>query len=399
MCRWRAYPGAVRGGREVAVMAAALSGRLGPAVGPDEWDRLANGHFYSTDAWLSFTGAEPGAVSGAVARYRSGRLAGAVPVAELTASPMPLYRWNDLLSSYDLPLLAPGGLLVGPRQGYQTHFLVSEDQQAGPVVADLVEEVRGLHGGRSDRACVAMYVTTRDALAVRAAGVPAEPVLLGADAWLQVPPGGWPEWLDSMRKNRRSKIRKEARRFRDTGYRIVHMPLSECYQQLTVAAAATLAKYGAAGRPADYLPALRRYVDGMGGAARVAVCSLPASDPLAFCIYFVWGDTVFLRWAGFDYRRLVGAAEYFNLLYYDQIERAAQRGLRWIHAGIKSAEAKARRGARLRPLWLVDLTDASPLARAADRVRQHNMRGYQHYVADTQTEAALVDRESWQAFV
>jgi uncharacterized protein len=385
------------------VMTAALPVRAA-AVAPEEWDRLAGGHFYSTSAWLSFSGAEPGAVSGVAVRWLDGNLVGAVPVAELTAPPMPLYRWNDLLSSFDLPMLPSTGLLVGPRQGYQTHFLVSESDSGGTLVADLVGEIRRLHafGGQGgERACVAMYLTTRDALAARSAGVAAQPVLLGADAWLKVPPGGWSAWLDSLTSGQRvKKIRKEVRRFREAGYEIVHMPLSECYDKLAVAAATTQSKYGNAGSPEDYLSALRRYVDGMGVAAKVAVCSRRGDHPVGFCIYFVWGDTVFLRWCGFDYKKLIGgAAEYFNLLYYNQIELAAERGVRWIHAGIKSPEAKARRGAELRPLWLVDLVEDSVLVRLSDQVRQHNMRGYQRLAEDGQTAAALVDRDSWQAFL
>ena len=271
-------------------------------------------------------------------------------------------------------------------------------------MAQLVDEVRRLHalvGQVGERACVGMYLTTRDALAICGAGVTAQPVLLGADAWLHVPPGGWSAWLDSLTSRQRvKKIRKEVRRFREAGYEITHMPLSECYESLAVAAASTQSKYGNAGSPEDYLATLRRYVDGMGIAAKVAVCSRRGDHPVGFCIYFVWGDTVFLRWCGFDYKRLVdGAAEYFNLLYYDQVELAAERGVRWIHAGIKSPEAKARRGAELRPLWLVDLAEDSVLAQVSDQVQQHNMRGYQRLVEDGQTSAALVDRDSWEAFL
>jgi hypothetical protein len=203
------------------------------AVTPTVWDRLADGYFYSTSAWLSFLGGEPGANSGAAVRYVHGKLVAAVPIAELTAPPMPLYRWSDLLSSFGLPTLPSAGLLVGPRQGYQTHFLVSEGAPAGTLVAQLVDEIRRLHalvGQVGERACVGMYLTTRDVLAIRAAGVAAQPVLLGADAWLHVPPEGWSAWLDSLPSGQRvKKIRKEVRRFREAGYEIIHMPLSECY--------------------------------------------------------------------------------------------------------------------------------------------------------------------------
>jgi predicted N-acyltransferase len=272
------------------------------------------------------------------------------------------------------------------------------------MMIDLVDDLRKLHiaGGQiNERACVAMYVTTGDALAIRRAGVRALPVLLGADAWLRVPPGGWSAWLASLTSRQRvKKIRKEVRRFREAGYEIKHMPLAECYSKLALAAAATQLKYGHEGNPDDYLAALRRYVDGLGLAAKVAVCARRGDEPVGFCVYFVWADTIFLRWCGFDYKRLVdGAAEYFNLLYYSQIELAAECGARWIHAGIKSPEAKARRGAELRPLWLVDLVEDSVFARASDQVRRHNRRGYQRLAEDGQTAGSLVDQEAWQAFL
>ena len=104
-------------------------------VTPEAWDRLAGRRFYSTSAWLSFSGGEPGADSGAAVRYVQGKLVAAVPVAELTAPPMPLYRWSDLLFSFGLPTLPSTGFLVGPRQGYQTHFLVSEGTPARGLLA------------------------------------------------------------------------------------------------------------------------------------------------------------------------------------------------------------------------------------------------------------------------
>jgi uncharacterized protein len=372
-------------------------------VSREAWDLLAGGNFYSTSAWLSFSGTEPGAHSGAAMRYADGNLVGAVPVAELTASPTPLYRWNDLLSSFSLPTLPSRGLLVGPRQGYQTHFLVSESKPAETVVADLVSEIRQLRSlvdPSGKGACVAMYLTTRDVHALRCAGINTPPVLLGADAWLKVPPAGWPAWLNSQTsKHRAREIRREVRLFRRAGYKITHMSLSECYDKLAVAAASTQSKYGNVGQPEDYLALLRKYVNGMGSAAKVAVCSRAGDDPVGFCIYFIWHKTIFLRWCGFDYNRLIrGAAEYFNLLYYNQIELAAENGVRWIHAGIKSPVAKALRGAQLRPLWLVDLTKDSIFARTSDHVRQHNMHAYQRLIEDNRTAAALVDRDSWQAF-
>lgn len=376
-----------------------------PSAAAADWDRLAGGNFYSSRAWLSFTGGEPGADSYVAARYSGGRLAAAVPVADLTAPPMPLYRWDDILSGLGLPTLGPRGLMAGPRQGYQTHFLVADGEPRTQRIGELLADIRREHArprdrdepGKHGRACVAMYVTTADALALRENGVTATPVLLGADAWIEVPPGGWTDWLAAQPRNRKVKARKERRLFDAAGYRIEHRALRDCAEELAPAAAATQAKYGRTEGAGHYRRELRRLADAMGPAARVAVCSRGTGGPLGFCVYFRWGDTVFLRWAGFDYPRLAGAAEYFNLLYYEQIA-AADGDVRWIHAGIESVAAKARRGARLRPLWLVDLAEDSVLAGHADAIREHNARGYRELAADTQTRGALTDRAAWEAF-
>jgi uncharacterized protein len=264
-----------------------------------------------------------------------------------------------------------------------------------------VAEVRDLHrtlGGPARGSCVAMYLTTEDARAARDAGVSALPVLLEADAWMAVPPEGWGGCVEELPSKRRVNVRREVRAFEEAGYTVAQLPLADCYQELARLAACTLSKYGHSGSAADHLVTLRKHVDHMGDRARVAVCSRGGSDPVGFCVYYVCGDTIFLRWAGFDYQRLAGAAEYFNLVYYSQIRLAGALGARWLHAGIKATEAKALRGAQLRPLWLLDLTEASPLDGCADLVRAHNRRRYEELAGDGRTAAALTDPAAWRVF-
>ena len=64
--------------------------------------------------------------------------------------------------------------------------------------------------------------------------------------------------------------------------------------------------------------------------------------------------------------------EYFNLVYYATVRIAAEQGLRWVHPGIESADAKALRGARLRPLWLLDLSEDSVLLGSSAEIVAHN---------------------------
>jgi len=369
---------------------------------PEAWDKLAGPNFYSTSAWLRFCTAETGTPGDAVVAYEGGEPACAVPVRELGGLPKwSRYRWNDRLSEFGLPKLAPRGLLVGAPEGFQTHFLAPAGRRSTARFAKLIDELRQAGdsaGGPGERACVAMFLTTDDVLAARHAGVTAEPVLLDADAWLPVPEGGWPGWLEALPSNRAKTVRKEDRRFQEAGYDIAHVPLAECWERLGTAAAATLRKYGHETTPETELISLGRAVECMGEAARVAVLRLGAGDPLGFCIYYLWGDTAFLRWVGFDYERLVGTAEYFNLVFYSQMKRAPALGVRWIHVGATATATKALRGAQLRPLWLLDFTEDSVLAKVPDQVRRHNARLYGQFADDPRTAAALVPRDAWQAF-
>jgi uncharacterized protein len=369
----------------------------------ENWDQLAGDHFYSTSAWLDLCVAEYDGVSdAAVVRNDQGEPVCAVPVtalADLNLQTWSRYRWNDVLAAAELPLLPADGMLVGPPEGFQTHVLGCLD--ADPVDR-LLAEVRALRvpGGRpGGDTRVAMYLATGDVLALRQAGLTAPPVLLEADAWIEVPAGGWPAWLASRSKHRRDKIRQEVRKFQQAGYKTEHMPLSDCYEQLAWPAAATLQKYGFDADPAVELISLRRHVTCLGPLARVAVCSLGDSDPLGFCIYYHWGDTIYIRWAGFDYDRLAGAAEYFNLLFYEQIKQAGALGVRRIHAGVAATEAKVHRGAHLLPLWLVDMSPHSVLERESDRIHAHNRRLYERFASDPRTTGAITDVEAWQALL
>ena len=351
------------------------------------WDRLAGPRLYSTARWLEFCAMHGGTEPGAAVAYAAGEPAAAVPYSALTASPTALYRWNDALAERGLPALRDGGLLVGPTQGYRAQLLGRGGTDA------LVAELRERAG---DGACVAMYATTEAALALREAGVAAPPVLLEADASLALPDGGWDGWLATLPSKRRISVRREVRAFREAGCSVVRLGLTECLEQLPPLAAATQAKYGSAA-PASFWESLfRLHAAGMGERAQVALCLRDGGVPLGFCLYYVHGETLYLRWAGFDYGRLAGAAEYFNVTLYSQVMAAAGLGVRRIHIGIKSVEAKALRGAELRPLWLVDLASDSPLTRARGPVLRHNRAAYERLAADGRTRGALREEAAWR---
>ena len=60
----------------------------------------------------------------------------------------------------------------------------------------------------------------------------------------------------------------------------------------------------------------------------------------------------------------------------------------------------ARRQIGRRPdgIWLVDLTEDSPFAAAADRIRRHNKSLYERWAADASIARQLVPEDEWRAF-
>jgi hypothetical protein len=358
------------------------------------WDELAGRNFYSSANWLDFCATEHGAVVDAVVAAGNGTAAEvAVPFfsgGDLAGSP---YDWNAQLASRSLPTLSAGGLLVGPREGYQTHLLPATPRPTPGAVTRLLTELRAR---AAEEACVAMYINTEDVRLFRAAGVPAPAVLLECDAWLPVPDGGFDTWLAALSKKRRHYVRKEVAAFTSAGCRIQHLPLRECSTAIAPLAVSTESKYGWVSTTEEDLASFRNHERCLGDAAMVALCTLD-DIPLGFCLYYIWRDTIFVRWAGFDYPRLRNAYEYFNLLYYEQLRWAAEREIRWIHFGIKATKTKVLRGAIIHPLWLLDLAATSPLVDAERAVHDHNAAFLAELLADSAIASGIADRAEWHS--
>jgi len=330
------------------------------------WDAMTPDRFYSSRPWLAVCAAmSTGPVGAVTAELPGGGLA-ALPVSVVSGVSQSFYDWNAALSARGLPELPSFGLLAGPASGYQSHLLATPG-------ADRCEVAAGLRAALDDVGlpAVVMFLGTPDAAALAEAGVTAPPVLINADAWLPIPEGGWEAWTSSLGRRRREMVRRDVRRFEAAGYEVADEPLSDWVKTAATLLEATESRYGHRG---DYLRWLTTQVRHLGPAARVILCRPPGEPPVGHVLYYVHGDTLYLRSAGFDYARLRGAAEYFALVFYLPVQRAIAAGARWVHAGIESTRAKALRGAELRPLWLMDLSRDSPLDGQAAAVRAANSR-------------------------
>ncbi|GHH24681.1 peptidogalycan biosysnthesis protein [Streptomyces rubradiris] len=378
-------------------------------LGTEEWDRLAGEHLYACSGWLDFCVHDPGGrtLTGNVhARLPGGGVA-AVPVTAVWEENNGFYQWNRLLERAGLAAASPQGLLVGPRRGYQTDLLISEGTDRVEGAAALLGELAALRersaadrlfdDSRPDRIqCYGMFLNSADVRALRAAGVRAEPVLCAADAWIRTEGGDWDGWMRTLPSKRRGElIRRDQRRFEAAGYRFIEKPLAECYQEAALMSQGTQARYG---QPADVgvlAESLRVQAEAMGDAARVLMCARDGEDPVGFLLFYRWGKSTFLKGAGFHYDRLVGVAEYFNLVYYEPVRDALRHGRRWLHAGIASTDTKAMRGAEVRPLWMLDVFGDGGQNAA---IRAYNAAQLRELTESSTAVAKAVVEDDWLEF-
>ncbi|HEY0639410.1 MAG TPA: hypothetical protein VGD67_17320, partial [Pseudonocardiaceae bacterium] len=298
------------------------------------------------------------------------RPAWAAPVTRVCEPLGGFYAWADLLAARGLPSPPSTGLMVGGRRGYRAHLLPGTGDRV-TAAAGVVEAVRAATGDGADGAAVAMYLDDTDVAAFRAAGVTAPPVLLTLDAELPLPADGWDGYLAGLSRGRRHAVRTDARRFAESGLTVEHRPATECATEVGRLMAATEARYGHYADPVGLAAAFARQAAAMADVATVLLCRDEDGVATGFCLYYVWGDSLFVRAAGFDYTAGRGVGEYFELVFRRPILDAHERGLRRVHLGIEAAGAKALRGARLHGLWMLDLAAHSAL------------HGHDHAVATT----------------
>ena len=366
----------------------AVRRRLFDAATPHEvpgWDELASGRsFYVSADWLRFADTD------GVARSRYLGLAaadGGRLVAALSSHWAPGEADADYVAAraLGLPQVDDGVLTLGGRRGFLSGTLVAPTADHSTTAGHLAELIRhatetaNTPGGTdaantpsgTDKAHTRggtdpahtsgtawwwPYLTSSDADLVLAAGrrLGSPGVhLVGADCVIDVAGTSIDDHVAALpTRQRRTNFRREAKRFRDSGLEIRRVDLAECRTDLGRLLAAVQRKYGHP-QSADEMRA-RLSRQGEHLAARAVVFGCFAGDVMVgAALAYRWGDELVLRAVGFDYERLPGADEYAQLAVHAPLRYCYERGVRRLHLGTASYEAKYRRGARPRPLWAV----------------------------------------------
>jgi hypothetical protein len=356
----------------------------------DAWDLLSADHFYSCRDWLRYCSSEA-VRAGSVHIGDPAAPSAAVPVTLVDRLANGFYRWDRILAEAGLPHPPPRGVLVGAQRGYRTALLgggvSSASTNSVEALLDGLRElaaepaVEALLGTDEPAPVVAMYLGAADVARLRALGAVNPPVLLNLDAWLDVPSGGFDAYAGTLPRKRRQSVHQERERFEAAGYLVDHVDFTAHVGDAGRLLASTERRYGNDVSARDTSDSFARQASALGHRARMLLCRNQDGIAVGFLLYYVHGDAMYLRATGFDYAKLAGAMEYFNLVYHLPIEIAQGLGIRRIHAGIEAPHAKALRGARLHGTWMVDLSVGSPLRGLDQQVEAANRLIAQRLIA------------------
>ncbi|MGW3173938.1 peptidogalycan biosysnthesis protein [Streptomyces sp. NPDC001153] len=319
-------------------------------VAAAEWDALAAiGGLYASHAWLDSVEREPGAGVEYLLARRRDRLVGALPVYDVEVEHNPFYARQR-----HLDLLGMGGswTLAGARRGYRFELPAETDAEVDGLLAAALERAEA----RGERGCLFPFVTTRTARLLWERG--AAVALDGAEAAVVTDGASFEGYLRNLSSKRRVAVRHEFSTFRSAGYELGLEKLEDCYEEAAPLLGQLQRKYGHEARDEGMRDYLAGQVEMLGRYSRVFTARR-SGRLVGFSLMYEFGEVLYARAVGFDYTQTEKAFEYYALCYYLPIEYMHQQGLRVLHLGMETYQAKVARGAHLSPLWSVALPLAS----------------------------------------
>lgn len=167
-------------------------------------------------------------------------------------------------------------------------------------------------------------------------------------AWLDIPPGGFEQFVEEMSAHRRRRVRLERRALTEAGVEVNVEPLTQALcPRLGQLDANLLRKYGNPASDEGSARMIGRIAEIMGDDVLVSVARQRGSI-IGFGMVLRSRARGEEQWyghrAGFDYEAQGKLPLYYDVLYYQVLDAAAKEGATVLHAGIGSVKAKLARG-------------------------------------------------------
>lgn len=268
-------------------------------------------------------------------------------------------------------------LIVGGRSGMFNAPLIDQSLPADTrrqTVVRLREEIARLADSESAKSVAAMYFTSGGLAEMDGDIIPGGELLFsGYELSVSIEWQSFDQYFQSVPHRRRRQIRRERKRFQESGIDVSEMRLSDASGLVAPLIVELENSYGQTTCEAEWRDRLkelgRRYGDSaiafVGIAGDVAVCANVVFSSGGELFSWVWGRKEEVA------RR---DAAYFELCFHTPISYAIRTGLRRVHFGTIPYEPKLSRGATPAPLWtqLLRLGDMHPSLRAS--LRDHDRR-------------------------
>ena len=251
------------------------------------------------------------------------------------------------------------GRLIGTREGFDCEFLVDDTAPYSPsrVLSTLLDRAWEDALSAGSVAVSALYINPTGAAQLRSACGDFQYFLGGADTVIDCSIASFDLYTRRL-GSRGWTLRRERRRFLEAGYYVTRASLADVVDELGRLSASLERRYGHntdAIREAERLRLLATATSEIS-----EVLLLLRDKHLVGCLlYLVYERTIYGRTIGFDYDKLVGVQEYFNLAIHSMIELAIERGCTQLRVGMASYRGKISRGASLEPHAIATRTNTA----------------------------------------
>lgn len=289
-----------------------------------------------------------------VARDARGKPLGMAPV--YAAAP----EWEDavdpaVLFAPPAPVAPQKLCLAGSAGSYENHLAVATSlpgSQARQVARALAEGSRSLARNAGCPYVMFPYLDERQTRWLEEYRAAATAVSVRHKAVLPVIWDSFEEYVRWLPHGRRPDVRRSRRRFLQRAEDVREQPLTDAAMDAAPLIAQTEKRYGRDIQPeqvASYLMLLGTYLDD----DCFALVARKNGRPVASSIILACGDRWIVRAWGCDYAALGDEELYFNLVYYEPVARAIERGAGLIDFSVGTIRTKTWRGCATEPLHTI----------------------------------------------
>lgn len=350
-------------------------------LGADTWEALAAGDsLFLSGPWLASV--EP--MIGRAVRYlvvSSSDQEAPIDGLVCYLIPEPLsYRFNDppqlLVEDAAAEDMYPALVCVSPfgyEVGIRGHSRSAPESASTELLLDAFEAT-AVELGASSSGLLYLRAGPDAALerALRSRGYLA--ATLSADAYLTIEWPSFEEYVATRSKPRRQRIRREVRGFAESGIEISVHGADALGMDCALLQSDLHASFGHEEDPAEIMRGFDRIRTHLHPFTRVLLAHRD-ERLIGYDLWYEYRERLYVKMGAYS-REHVSNTDfyYFNVTFYEAIRHAVARGLRAIHYGPESYEAKVMRGCRLQPLACY-LKPAAASAAVEETVRRHDGRG------------------------